>query len=115
LPDVVADAALLRQVFENLLSNAVKFTRGREPARIEVRCQSHGGERVFLIRDNGVGFDMRHATRLFGVFQRLHTQEQFAGTGVGLSLVQRIVHRHGGRSWAEAEVGRGATLFFTLG
>jgi signal transduction histidine kinase len=114
LPAVVADVSLLRHVFENLLANAFKFTRQRESARIDVACSTLDGERVFVIRDNGAGFDMRYATRLFGVFQRLHTQEEFAGTGVGLSLVQRIVHRHGGRIWAEAEVNRGATFCFTI-
>ena len=114
LPNVLADVSLLRQVFENLLSNAFKFTAGREPATVDVGCEAASEKRVFFVRDNGAGFDMRYATRLFGVFQRLHTQEEFAGTGVGLSLVQRIIHRHGGKIWAEAEVDRGATFFFTL-
>jgi signal transduction histidine kinase len=114
LPPVVADGSLLQQAFANLLSNAFKFTRGRSPAVVEVQCEMVGDERVFSVRDNGAGFDMRYANRLFGVFERLHTQEQFAGTGVGLSLVQRIVQRHGGRIWAESEVGRGATFYFTL-
>jgi signal transduction histidine kinase len=115
LPEVVADPALLRQVFANLLSNAFKFTRGRESALVEVFVQVHDGEGVFVVRDNGAGFDMRYAGRLFGVFQRFHSQEEFEGTGVGLSLVQRIVHRHGGKVWAESEVDKGARFFFTLG
>jgi signal transduction histidine kinase len=115
LPEVVADPALLRQVLENLVANAFKFTAGRDPATVDIGCDASSRARVFFVRDNGVGFDMRFATRLFGVFQRLHTQEQFAGTGAGLSLVQRIVHRHGGEIWAEAAVDRGATFFFTLG
>jgi hypothetical protein len=115
LPEVVGDGALLRQVFDNLLSNAFKFTRGRDLARVAVGCELRDGEPMFFVRDNGAGFDMRYATRLFGVFQRLHTQEEFAGTGVGLSLVQRIIHRHGGRIGAEAQVDRGATFSFTLG
>jgi two-component system, NtrC family, sensor kinase len=114
LPDIVADGALLRQVFTNLLSNAIKFTRGREPAVIEVDGRHQEGEIVFRVRDNGAGFDMRHAAKLFGVFQRLHRQDQFGGTGIGLSLVQRIITRHGGRIWAEAEPDRGATFQFSL-
>jgi signal transduction histidine kinase len=115
LPTVFADAGLLRQVFQNLLSNAFKFTRGRDAARVAIGCETGHDEPVFSVRDNGAGFDMRYATKLFGVFQRLHTQEAFAGTGVGLSLVQRIIHRHGGRIWAEAQVDQGATFSFTLG
>ncbi len=111
-----ADRRLLRLCLENLLGNALKFTRGRE-ARIEVGEEGRDadGERVYYVNDNGVGFDMAFAGRLFGVFQRLHRAEEFPGTGIGLALVQRIIHRHGGRVWAESAVGRGTTIRFTLG
>ncbi len=109
-----ADRRLLTQVFANLIGNALKYTRGRSPARIEVRSQQGPSGRVWCVADNGVGFDLAHAQRLFGVFQRLHRSEDYEGTGVGLALVKRIVERHGGRVWAEAEPGRGATFFFTL-
>src|SRR5207302_8635459 len=114
LPDCVGDLTLLKQAIANLLSNAFKFTRGKEPARIQAGCRLQKGERVYFIRDNGAGFDMEHARSLFGVFQRLHSETEFEGTGVGLSIVQRIIHRHGGRIWAEAEVNQGATFYFTL-
>jgi light-regulated signal transduction histidine kinase (bacteriophytochrome) len=114
LPDVYAFSPLLKQVFTNLLSNAFKFTRERQFAVIEVDGRQESEDVVFTIRDNGAGFDMRYAGKLFGVFQRLHSQDHFTGTGVGLSLVQRIVTRHGGRIWAEAEVEKGATFHFSL-
>jgi len=115
LPACHGDAALLKQIWVNLLSNAIKYTCGREPGIIEIGCAHKNGEDVFSIRDNGAGFDMQYANKLFGVFQRLHREDQFEGTGVGLAIVQRIVHRHGGRVWAKAEVNRGATFYFTIG
>lgn len=108
------DARLLQSVLENLLGNAWKFTRNRAAARIEVGCRKHNGECIHFVRDNGAGFDMAYADKLFGAFQRLHSAAEFEGTGIGLATVQRIVKRHGGRVWAESEVGRGATFFFTL-
>ena len=115
LPGCRGDAPLLKQVFVNLLGNALKFTRKREVAQIEVGCREAEGECVYFVRDNGVGFDMRYAGKLFGVFQRQHRMEEYEGTGVGLAIVQRIIHRHGGRVWAEATLDAGATTFFTLG
>jgi PAS domain S-box-containing protein len=114
LPTVNCDPGLLQQAFANLLSNAVKYTRRREHAVIEVDQMTIDGEAVIYVRDNGAGFDSKYAGKLFGAFQRFHTAEEFEGTGVGLATVQRIIRKHGGRIWAEAECEKGATFYFTL-
>lgn len=115
LPEMDCDPGLIRLVFTNLLSNAVKFTRTRQPAVIEVGTRESDGITTLFVRDNGVGFDLKYADKLFGVFQRLHRQEDFEGTGVGLATVHRIIHRHGGEIRAESQPDQGATFFFTLG
>jgi signal transduction histidine kinase len=115
LPEVKADPVLIGQVFANLLQNAAKYTRERSPALIGVSSATNDGELVFTVQDNGVGFDMRYADKLFDVFQRLHRAEDYEGTGVGLAIVQRVVARHGGRIWADASPGEGAAFHFTLG
>jgi PAS domain S-box-containing protein len=115
LPYVECDTALIQQVFQNLLSNALKFTRPRSHAVIEIGQELQDGKAVVYVRDNGVGFSMKYSDKLFGVFQRLHRAEDFEGTGVGLATVQRIIQKHGGRVWAEAELDKGASFYFTLG
>ena len=114
MPMVQADPAMLRQVLVNLIENAVKFTRTRPAALIEITCESGSAEHVVHIRDNGEGFDPRYADKLFGVFQRLHSVKDFEGTGIGLATSRRIVHRHGGRIWAESQPGQGADFYFSL-
>jgi len=114
LPLVECDQGLIRQVLVNLIGNSIKYTRPRDVAVIEIGETAVDGEQVLFVRDNGAGFDMKHADKLFGAFQRLHRQEEFEGTGVGLATVRRILHRHGGRIWAQAEADKGATFYFTL-
>jgi len=114
LPPCQADPIMLRQVYANLISNAIKFTRQREQAVIEIGCQEQGGESVYFVKDNGAGFDMKYAGKIFTVFQRLHKAEEYEGTGVGLANVKQIVRRHGGRVWIEAAPDKGATVYFTL-
>jgi PAS domain S-box-containing protein len=114
LPPAIADPTLMRQVWMNLLSNAIKFSSKRQRAVIRVNGQQGQGENVYTVQDNGAGFDMQYVGKVFGVFQRLHSSKEFEGTGVGLALVQRVIHRHGGRVWAEGEPNKGATLYFAL-
>ena len=114
LPEAHGDVALLRQVFFNLLSNAVKYSRTKDKITINVGGYGENGENIYYVRDDGVGFDMKYSDKLFGVFQRLHSADEFEGTGVGLAIVHRVIAKHGGRVWAEGEVGTGATFYFAL-
>jgi len=114
LPEVIGDYNLLRMVWINLLDNAIKYTRPRKKAVIKIDCKKEKKEYIFCIRDNGVGFDMQYADKLFGVFQRLHAEDEFEGNGIGLSNVRRIISRHHGRTWAEAELDKGAAFYFSL-
>jgi PAS domain S-box-containing protein len=114
LPNAYGDKRLIAEVFQNLFSNAIKFTRTKEAASVEVGHQTSATEDIYFVRDNGVGFNMDHARKLFGTFQRLHAANEFEGSGIGLATVQRIIHRHGGRCWAEARTNEGATFFFSL-
>jgi light-regulated signal transduction histidine kinase (bacteriophytochrome) len=115
LSPVKCDPGLLQQVFANLLSNAVKYTGRRERTVIEIGQLTIDGETAFFVRDNGAGFNVKYASGLFQAFQRLHTEREFEGIGVGLATVQRIIRKHGGRVWADAEIDKGATFYFTLG
>jgi light-regulated signal transduction histidine kinase (bacteriophytochrome) len=114
LPDAIGDASMLKQVWQNLLTNAIKYTQPRCVAQIEIDGIERGAEFIYCVKDNGVGFDPRHARKLFGAFERLHNASEFEGNGIGLANVKRIVQRHGGRVWALGEVDRGATFFFSL-
>ena len=114
LPKVEVDPGLMRQVFANLIANALKFTRKKKPAAIDIGSKTERGEVTVFVKDNGAGFDPRFSDKLFGVFQRLHRQDEFEGTGIGLAIVARIIHKHGGRVWAESTPEQGATFYFTL-
>jgi light-regulated signal transduction histidine kinase (bacteriophytochrome) len=114
LPPIHGDITLIRQVLTNLLSNAVKFTRAKDLALITVGGLSEKSENVYYVKDNGVGFDAAHADKLFGVFQRMHGEGEFEGIGIGLSIVERIVRRHGGRVWAEGRPHEGAAFYFSM-
>ena len=114
LPDCFGDQSMIKQVWVNLLSNAIKYSSRNAEPRIEIGASANGDKNIYFIKDNGVGFDMKYAHKLFGVFQRLHSASEFQGTGIGLALAQRIINKHNGQIWAEAEPGKGATFFFSL-
>jgi light-regulated signal transduction histidine kinase (bacteriophytochrome) len=114
LPDAMGDESLIQQVWVNLISNALKYSRKKETAVIEIGGKIENDKTIFYIKDNGVGFDMKYADKLFGVFQRLHKARDFEGIGIGLANVNRIITRHGGKCWAESEVSRGSTFFFSV-
>nr|HPM61753.1 ATP-binding protein [Methanoregulaceae archaeon] len=114
LPHCYADPVMLRQVYENLIGNAVKFTRDTNAPRIEIGAIVRDSTILYYVRDNGIGFDMKYAEQIFKPFQRLHKPEEFEGSGIGLASVERIIHRHGGKIWAESEPGKGATFYFTF-
>jgi light-regulated signal transduction histidine kinase (bacteriophytochrome) len=115
LPFAYGDTVLIHQVLMNLLSNSIKYSRNREITEIEIGGQVDGNKNIYYVKDNGVGFDMHQVNKIFEVFQRLHNDEEYEGTGVGLSIVQRIIQRHGGEVWAEGKINQGATFYFTLG
>ena len=115
LPACYADASLLEQVLINLLSNALKYSAKAPQPRIEIGCLRQNAENIYYVKDNGAGFDMQYAGKLFGIFQRLHSEADFEGIGIGLAIVKRIVNRHGGRVWAEGAIQQGATFYFTIG
>jgi light-regulated signal transduction histidine kinase (bacteriophytochrome) len=114
LPECEVDPILIRQVFHNLIENAIKYTRNCKIGQIQIGFKEHDGKFCYYVSDNGDGFDMSYADKLFGVFQRLHRSEEFEGIGVGLAIVRRIIERHGGKIWAEAAVKKGATFYFTI-
>jgi light-regulated signal transduction histidine kinase (bacteriophytochrome) len=114
LPSIIGDPTLLHQAWSNLIGNAIKFSGAMPRAMIEIKAIQKDNEAVYFVSDNGAGFDMQYADKLFGIFQRLHRESEFKGNGVGLAIVQRVIRRHGGRVWAESEVGKGSTFYFGL-